>query len=74
MATASIRPTMLRSTCCVATTMASHYTEADRTAFVKYLEGQLAKINDLPNADTAFLRERMLEMYANPAINQLSVV
>ena len=54
--------------------MASHYTEADRTAFEKYLEGQLAKINDLPNADTAFLRERMLEMYANPAINHLSVV
>lgn len=54
--------------------MASHYTEADRTAFEKYLEGQLAKINDLPNADTAFLRERMLEMYANPAINQLSFV
>ena len=54
--------------------MASHYTETDRTAFEKYLEGQLAKINDLPNADTAFLRERMLEMYANPAINQLSVV
>lgn len=54
--------------------MASHYTEADRTAFEKYLEGQLAKINDLPNADTAFLRERMLEMYANPAINQLSVM
>ena len=54
--------------------MASHYTEADRTAFEKYLEGQLTKINDLPNADTAFLRERMLEMYANPAINQLSVV
>lgn len=53
--------------------MASHYTEADRTAFEQYLEGQLAKINDLPNADTAFLRERMLEMYANPAINQLSV-
>lgn len=54
--------------------MASHYTEADRTVFEKYLEGQLAKINDLPNADTAFLREHMLEMYANPAINQLSVV
>ena len=54
--------------------MASHYTEADRTAFEQYLEGQLAKINDLPNADTAFLRERMLEMYANPAINQLCVV
>ena len=54
--------------------MASHYTEADRMAFEKYLEGQLAKINDLPNTDTAFLRERMLEMYANPAINQMSVI
>ena len=54
--------------------MASHYTEADRMAFEKYLKGQLAKINDLPNADTAFLRERMLEMYANPAINQMSVI
>jgi len=24
---------------------------------------------DLPNADEAFLRERILTMYANPAVN-----
>lgn len=49
------------------------YTDADRASFEKYIDGQLAKIQDLPNPDMAFLRERILEMYANPAINQLSV-
>ena len=51
---------------------ADHYTEADRATFEKYIDGQLAKIQDLPNPDMAFLRERILEMYANPAINQLN--
>ena len=51
---------------------ANHYTEADRATFEKYIEGQLAKIQDLPNPDMAFLRERILEMYANPAINQMN--
>ena len=51
---------------------ADHYTEADRATFEKYIEGQLAKIQDLPNPDMAFLRERILEMYANPAINQMN--
>ena len=50
------------------------YTDADRATFEKYIDGQLAKIQDLPNPDMAYLRERILEMYANPAINQLSVV
>lgn len=48
----------------------AHYTDADRTQFEHYLEGQLAKVT-LENADHAFLRERMLTMYANPAINQM---
>jgi hypothetical protein len=52
---------------------ASHYTEAESDAFKRYLDGQLAKV-DLQNADTAFLRERILTMYANPAINQASVL
>ena len=52
---------------------AGHYTDADRAAFEKYIAGQLAKIQDLPNPDEAFLRERMLEMYANPAINQMAI-
>ena len=51
---------------------ASHYTAAERDAFEKYIAGQIAKIHDLPNPDVAFLRERMLEMYANPAINQMA--
>ena len=47
----------------------SHYTAADRQRFESYLKGQLAKIK-LPNKDEAFLRHKMLEMYANPAINK----
>ena len=38
----------------------------------KYLQGQIARI-DIPNKDEAFLRERMLTMYANPARNSLAV-
>ncbi len=45
------------------------YTAEDKTFFEKYLAGQIAKI-DLPNKDEAFLRERILTMYANPAINK----
>lgn len=52
---------------------ASHYTVAERHAFETYIDGQIAKIHDLPNPDGAFLRERMLEMYANPAINQMAI-
>ena len=50
----------------------SHYTSADVEHFEKYLAGQLAKI-ELPNKDEAFLRERMLTMYANPLRNYLKV-
>ena len=47
------------------------YTEEDKAFFLRYLEGQLAKI-DLEHPDREFLRERMLTMYANPAKNLLS--
>ena len=47
---------------------AGHYTEIDRQRFETYLAGQLAKIT-IPNKDEAFLRERMLTMYANPVRN-----
>ena len=47
---------------------ADHYTEADKQRFEQYLQGQLAKIS-IPDKDEAFLRERMLTMYANPARN-----
>ncbi len=49
-----------------------HYTKSDQQRFEKYLSGQLAKIQ-LPNKDEAFLRERMLTMYANPLRNYLKV-
>ncbi|SFG06040.1 1-acyl-sn-glycerol-3-phosphate acyltransferase [Prevotella sp. KH2C16] len=50
---------------------AAYYSEADKAQFEQYLAAQMAKI-DLENKDEAFLRERMLTMYANPAINHLA--
>ena len=54
------------------TRYADHYTSSDVERFERYLKGQLDKIN-LPQKDEAFLRERMLTMYANPARNQIKV-
>lgn len=51
---------------------AGRYTAEDKAAFEKYLQGQIVRI-DIPNKDEAFLRERMLTMYANPARNSLAV-
>ena len=50
---------------------AAHYTNADKQRFEQYLAGQMAKIQ-LPNKDEAFLRERMLTMYANPVRNLMA--
>lgn len=50
----------------------SEYTPEDETAFRKYIEGQLAKI-EMEGKDETFLRECMLKMYANPAVNKLSL-
>lgn len=50
--------------------MASHYTEEEKAAFEKYIQERISLI-DLANKDAAFLRERLLTMYANPLINQL---
>jgi predicted permease len=44
---------------------------SDQERFENYLSGQLAKIQ-LPNKDEAFLRERMLTMYANPVRNYIN--
>jgi len=51
----------------------SNYTAADVEHFETYLKGQLNKIK-LPDKDEAFLRQKMLEMYANPAINKGKVM
>ena len=53
------------------TNHAVHYTEADKQRFEQYLSGQLAKIT-LDDKDEAFLRERILTMYANPVRNKLA--
>ena len=53
-------------------THANRYTAEERITFEKYLDGQLQKI-EMPGKDEAFLRTKILEMYANPALNQLSV-
>ena len=52
---------------------ADHYTDKDKLRFEQYLAGQMAKIN-IPNKDEAFLRERMLTMYANPLRNHLAAL
>lgn len=50
---------------------AHRYTAADKERFETYLQGQLKKI-ELERPDVAFLRERMLTMYANPVLNYLA--
>lgn len=47
---------------------ADKYTAEEKAKFERYLAGRVAMV-DLPNADEAFLRERILTMYANPAVN-----
>ena len=52
---------------------ADHYTAKERATFEQYLAGQLQKI-EMPGKDEAFLRTKILEMYANPALNQLAAL
>lgn len=49
----------------------NQYTAEDKAKFEKYIQGQLVKI-DLPNKDEAYLKERLLTMYANPVRNNLA--
>jgi hypothetical protein len=49
-----------------------NYTNRDIQVFETYLQKQLQKI-DLPDKDLPFLEEKMMEMYAYPVKNQLSV-
>ena len=52
---------------------ADRYTADDKARFEQYISGQMAKI-DIPGKDEQFLMTRMLEMYANPAINHLKAI
>jgi len=58
---------------CGSTDNSRYYTAADKERFDKYLSGQIAKIT-LADKDEAFLRERMLTMYANPVRNKLAAL
>lgn len=51
---------------------ADHYTAEDKAQFEAYLKGQLDKI-EMEGKDDAYLREQMLKMYSNPAINQIGL-
>ena len=52
---------------------AGHYTIDDKQKFESYLASQLSRIT-LENKDEAFLRTKMLEMYANPLKNHLKAM
>lgn len=47
------------------------YTDKDKAEFMRYIDKRLSMI-DVPNKDEAFLRERLLTMYANPAVNHIA--
>lgn len=50
---------------------AGNYSAEDKAFFENYINKQIEKI-DLPNKDVAYLREKMLTMYANPLHNYLA--
>jgi hypothetical protein len=52
---------------------AANYTADERAAFENYLKGQLEKIK-IDNPDVDFLRNAMLQMYANPLKNHQAAV
>lgn len=51
----------------------NYYTHEEKQTFEDYITGQLNKIQ-IENKDEAYLRERILTMYANPAINHFKVI
>ncbi len=48
------------------------YSKSDEEKFEAYVEGQLKKVS-IANADFAFLRSKIYEMYANPMLNREKV-
>ena len=54
-------------------TFAGKYTPEEKKRFEAYLQKKLDLIQ-LPNKDEDFLRQRILTMYANPAINHLKAI
>lgn len=52
--------------------MADHYSAEEKSTFLKYLDGQIDKI-EIENKDVDFLKGKLLLMYANPLINYLNL-
>lgn len=54
---------------------ADHYTDEEKTEFLKYVEGQLSKV-DIPvePADVEYMRRMILTMYSNPLRNHLAAL
>lgn len=51
----------------------NYYTHEEKQSFEGYIAGQLNKIQ-IENKDEAYLRERILTMYANPVINHFKAI
>ena len=52
---------------------ATHFTPQEKEAFEAYIAKQVQKI-DLPNRDDDFVRQKMLQMYANPLFNYVKAL
>lgn len=52
---------------------AAHYTPEEKARFGDYIESRIEKVT-LPRPDAAFLRERLLTMYANPVFNHVAAL
>mgnify|MGYP004449292079 FL=1 len=52
---------------------AGKYSEEEKLEVMKYLNGQLGKIN-IPNPDQAFLWDKLLTMYSNPVVNKENAI
>ena len=53
-----------------------YYTQEEVIDFENYIENQLSKVQEVPNLneeDMAYMRNKMLEMYANPLKNKIAV-
>ena len=55
------------------TQFADRYTPEEAAKLEAYMAERIAKV-DLPDKDEAFLRTKILEMYANPLINHLKAI
>ena len=55
------------------TRFADKYTAEEKANLDAYLASRIEKV-DLPNKDVEFLREKILQMYANPVVNYLKAI